>query len=152
MFAFHPRRDDGDAIRLPMRVMLCLANGFAAVLEDHDRRVARGKIGVEIAPQPGNSVHLIDAQLHEWTIVIAAIDHHIGFSYGLLQRREVVRVQPDLRLGVNSSSGDIRAEGTGCRALAPVHAMRRVDKRLAHNGIPDQIDFPGARKSAGLPG
>src|SRR6266849_277386 len=140
-FAFQPRRDDGDAIRLPMRVMLCLTNRCTAVLEDHDRRVARGKIVVEIAPQPGDIVHLIDAQLREWTIVIAAIDHHIGFSYGRRERREVVRVQPDLRLGVNSSSGDIRAEGTGCCALAPVHAMRRVDERLAHNVIPEQSSF-----------
>src|SRR6266536_6715339 len=83
---FQRRRDDGDPIRLPMWVMLCLADGFAAVLEDHDRRVARGKIGVEIAPQMGDSVHLIDAQLREGTIVIAAIDHNVSFSYGWLQR------------------------------------------------------------------
>jgi hypothetical protein len=121
-----------------VRVKLRLPDGRTAVLEDHDRGVARRHVAVQVAPQPRNDLDLVDRHLPERAVVVATVDDDIRLTDRGQQRREVVGAHPRLRVRPHAPFRDVSAEWTRRHALAPVHAVRRVDEVLPQDRVPNQ--------------
>src|SRR5712692_3345898 len=122
-----------------MWVMLRLPDRLPAILEDHYGGIARSQVTIQALPEPCNLMHLVDGQLHKRAVMIAIINHHVGFSCWRLQRRKVIRMHPHLRIRAYFALGDIFAKWAGDASLAAIHAMRRIYHKLPQNRIPCRL-------------
>src|ERR1019366_1422949 len=81
---FKRRGNNRYTVCLPMRMMLCLTDGLAAILKNHHSGVARGEITIEVAPQARDGIDFVDRELRKSALVFTTINNHVRFANGRL--------------------------------------------------------------------